>query len=75
MSVDPASGEAGRDIWKAFLPAQEEGGPYNVTMSSSGCALSISNVLFGDVWFCSGQSNMVYPLRYVRRKTHSDACM
>ena len=36
------------------------GGPYNITATSVGCEIALNDVLFGDVWFCSGQSNMVH---------------
>jgi hypothetical protein len=49
--------------WKALLPPQPAGGDFSVSVACIGCAagtqpLSIVNVTFGDVWFCSGQSNM-----------------
>lgn len=49
--------------WKALLPPMPAGGNYLITASCTGCAasvlqLSLNNVTFGDVWFCSGQSNM-----------------
>lgn len=41
------------------LPPIERGGPYTVQVNSStGESVSLSNVLFGDVWLCGGQSNM-----------------
>lgn len=49
--------------WRADLPAMKAGGPYTLTVNE----LSISDVLVGDVWLCSGQSNIdvtierVYP--------------
>ena len=36
------------------------GGPYNITADSVGCEIALNDVLFGDIWFCSGQSNMVH---------------
>ena len=50
--------------WKALLPPQPAGGNYTVTAVCTGCSplgpstISISNVAFGDVWYCTGQSNM-----------------
>ena len=40
--------------WRATLPAMAAGGPY---MLSAGAARA-SDILIGDVWLCSGQSNM-----------------
>lgn len=48
---------AGR--WCVTLPASEAGGPY--TLEANGCALQ--DVLVGDVYLCSGQSNMELPVR------------
>ena len=46
--------------WKVSLPATAGGStPYTVTaMDPSNNQISIKDVLFGDVWVCSGQSNM-----------------
>lgn len=45
--------------WRTQLPAMPAGGPYALTASAaSGVTHTISNVLVGDVWLCSGQSNM-----------------
>ncbi len=35
---------------------------YHFTVATSGSSLTVSNVLIGDVWLCSGQSNMEYTL-------------
>lgn len=49
--------------WRVRLPKQKAGGPYVIRVND----LEIKDVLVGDVWLCSGQSNMdlqverVYP--------------
>ena len=43
--------------WFARVQTPEAGGPYTVTVSD-GEKLVLDNVLIGEVWFCSGQSNM-----------------
>ncbi|WP_298732918.1 sialate O-acetylesterase [uncultured Chitinophaga sp.] len=43
--------------WHIQLPPQRAGGPYNMIFSASN-RIEINNILFGDVWLCSGQSNM-----------------
>eukprot|EP01051_Picozoa_sp_SAG22_P017011 SAG22_NODE_2529_length_2473_cov_3.477675_4_plen_326_part_00 len=53
--------------WKAVLPAHAAGGSFTMTASCTGCganhtSTAISDVTFGEVWFCSGQSNMVRPM-------------
>jgi sialate O-acetylesterase len=45
--------------WTAMLPALDAGGPFSLEVrTGSGAALTVSNVLVGDVFLCSGQSNM-----------------
>jgi len=60
-----ASGTSGDDgSFFVALPPFEKGGPYTIQVnSSSGETTSLRNVLFGDVWFCSGQSNMQMTVR------------
>ncbi|RKU37586.1 9-O-acetylesterase [Candidatus Poribacteria bacterium] len=43
--------------WRTKLPAMAAGGPYILKVSSSN-TLELTNILFGEVWVCSGQSNM-----------------
>jgi len=43
--------------WLIELPVQKAGGPYEMTFSASN-KITVKNILFGDVWLCSGQSNM-----------------
>lgn len=50
--------EAGQDgHWNITLPPQKEGGPYEMTFKGTN-ELVLHNILFGDVWIYSGQSNM-----------------
>ncbi|XP_070188894.1 sialate O-acetylesterase-like [Littorina saxatilis] len=45
--------------WKLRLPAIKDPGPFVVNViSGDGGHVTLNDVLFGDVWFCSGQSNM-----------------
>jgi sialate O-acetylesterase len=60
IEAKTVSGEDGK--WTANLDTPEAGGPYTVTISASDTTITINNVLVGDVWFCSGQSNMEMPL-------------
>lgn len=61
-SASATADAAGR--WSATLPAMAAGGPYVLTAkSSSGQSQSVSDVMLGDVYLCSGQSNMELPLR------------
>ncbi len=49
--------------WKAILPPQRAGGPFHLQVSTADTSISINDVLVGEVWLCSGQSNMAFPLR------------
>ena len=44
--------------WKVTLPMMKEGGPFEMILSSSDEKIVIMDILIGDVWLCSGQSNM-----------------
>ena len=56
--------------WKIPVSTPNFGGPYQVTISD-GEAITLKNVLIGDVWICSGQSNMEMPLDgWVRVKNY-----
>lgn len=54
------AGQDGKWLVKVGTPAA--GGPYNVTISD-GEALTLKDILIGEVWFCSGQSNMEMPVK------------
>jgi len=47
--------------WNIKLPATKAGGPYSIDLLASN-KITIKEILFGDVWFCSGQSNMVHQM-------------
>lgn len=49
--------------WESVFPALPNGGPLRVTISSLNKVIILDDVLIGDVWLCSGQSNMAFPLR------------
>ena len=51
--------------WTLALPTPEAGGPYTITFSD-GEELTLKNILIGEVWFCSGQSNMEMPVKGFR---------
>lgn len=48
--------------WLLNINTPIAGGPYQITISD-GEALTLNNILIGEVWFCSGQSNMEMPMR------------
>lgn len=47
--------------WKINLDAVKAGGPYTLTVKGNNI-ITYNDVLVGDVWLCSGQSNMEWPL-------------
>lgn len=47
-------------LWSVQLKPVPVGGPYTITVQVENDTVSISDVLFGDVWLCSGQSNMEF---------------
>ncbi|TDN84454.1 sialate O-acetylesterase [Stakelama pacifica] len=49
--------------WQVSLPAMEAGGPYMLTAMADGVTSRISDVMIGDVYLCSGQSNMEFPAK------------
>ena len=44
--------------WSLLLDSYAAGGPYELTINET----TLKNILIGDVWVCSGQSNMEWPL-------------
>jgi len=47
--------------WQTKIGPLKAGGPFELTISGSN-TITITNVLIGEVWVCSGQSNMEWPL-------------
>ncbi len=48
--------------WRVRLDPMEAGGPYQLIVSGKGNSITLTDVLLGEVWVCSGQSNMEWPL-------------
>ncbi len=58
---------AGADgVWRALFPAMKAGGPHSMTVSGKNAALKLEDILIGEVWVCSGQSNMAFTTRSAR---------
>lgn len=49
--------------WRLNLPAMPAGGPYVLTATSGGATVTLKDIKVGDVYLCSGQSNMEFPAR------------
>lgn len=47
--------------WSVEVATPVAGGPYKITFND-GEVLTLENILIGEVWFCSGQSNMEMPM-------------
>lgn len=48
--------------WKASIQTLGAGGPHELAIEGTG-NVQLENILFGEVWLCSGQSNMEMPLK------------
>jgi sialate O-acetylesterase len=62
------SAEANADgEWSLWLMPEQAGGPYTLTVQGdskdTASTVTLSDVLVGDVWVASGQSNMEFPLK------------
>ena len=44
--------------WEVRLPKMQAGGPFEMTVVAADSRLVIADILIGEVWVCSGQSNM-----------------
>src|ERR1700741_1701000 len=44
--------------WKVVFKPMEAGGPYMMTVTSGKSKITYSDIMIGEVWVCSGQSNM-----------------
>ncbi|MDY6944869.1 MAG: sialate O-acetylesterase [Pseudomonadota bacterium] len=63
VSLAGASSQTQADAsgqWRLSLPGMQAGGPYQLSVgAASGKQQLLDDVMIGDVWLCSGQSNMV----------------
>lgn len=50
--------------WMVRLPALPAGGPHTMSIQGNN-SITLKNVLIGEVWVCSGQSNMEWPMSRV----------
>ena len=55
----------GKGEWAIALAPQREGGPFEMKITGNN-ELVIRDILIGEVWIASGQSNMEYEMRNVR---------
>ena len=60
--VEFADQQLGVGDWSIVLPSQDAGGPHTITLKTQQQTIVLSDVLFGDIWLASGQSNMELPM-------------
>ncbi|WOO41482.1 sialate O-acetylesterase [Rubellicoccus peritrichatus] len=64
LGPEKATATVGQDgKWQCELPALRDGGPIALEIASGNERLSVGDILVGEVWLCSGQSNMHWPLK------------
>jgi sialate O-acetylesterase len=54
--------------WQANITPTKAGGPYTMEIKSGKQHITVHDILLGDVWVCSGQSNMELPVERVKEK-------
>jgi sialate O-acetylesterase len=63
--------------WSTRVKTPPAGGPYSLIISNDSSTFKINNILIGEVWLCSGQSNMDWPVKRsengleISQKTHN----
>ena len=65
VSIERDTHEAQADKdgrWEVILKSRDAGGPFTLTIQAGEESKILSNIMFGEVWLCSGQSNMNMPL-------------
>jgi sialate O-acetylesterase len=62
VSISTKAGENGK--WMVKLNTPKAGGPYTVTIEGKN-KIVLKDVLIGEVWVCSGQSNMWFPMAFL----------
>jgi len=55
--------------WNVKIPAGEAGGPFELVIAGNN-TITLENIMVGDVWVCSGQSNMEWPLKQAANGDH-----
>jgi len=63
QTVSTKAGKKG--IWEVTLAPMTAGGPYEMEITGKN-SLSLKDIVIGDVWICSGQSNMQWPVNRVQ---------
>ena len=62
-AVGPDHATGAQTTWWTLLPAtQASFNKHSLNVTSEGTTITLNDFMFGEVWLCSGQSNMQYPL-------------
>ncbi len=59
--------------WEVVLKDLKAGGPYELLVSTSNRKLRFQRVMIGEVWLCSGQSNMAFMVKQAQRAAETIA--
>jgi sialate O-acetylesterase len=51
--------------WRIEVPTLRAGGPYQISLTEPGHSVLLEDVMFGEVWLCSGQSNMEWHFEWI----------
>jgi len=68
VSIEGQSAKATADaegMWQVKLDPMKAGGPFEMTIAGTE-TITIKDILVGEVWICSGQSNMQMTVKYVK---------
>ena len=61
LDSSSVSGKADKNgKWRLQLPQLPAGGPYSLSVASDGASARLQDIMVGDVYLCSGQSNMEF---------------
>lgn len=63
LSAPVSAGTDGNGKFTLKLPTPDSGGPYTIVLDDGHGEKVLQNILIGEVWLCSGQSNMEFPVR------------
>lgn len=64
-----------RGYWKLSVETPEAGGPYSITFREGNNVITLQDILIGEVWLCSGQSNMEMPMKGFKNQPIENANM
>jgi sialate O-acetylesterase len=73
MNYSTKADKEGR--WRIQLKTPQAGGPYFIVFSEGNDSLTLHDVWVGEVWLCSGQSNMEMPMKGFKNQSVEDSNM